>query len=393
MTTTDLRDFGSDAVMLGAIALWVALALRLPGALRSRPQRRLLIAVAGLAGSITVYTDPITKVLTETYVFGQSCGIAMNIWGVISSAFILDFVLAAIARRRPLLVYGAAAAVSVTLVWLNTGPVPAAGCVTSIAVPWYSPFWWLLCVAHVVAVLPCAVLCARYARQASTVALRVGLRLLAAGFASSTVFWSFVVLGYLLTDAPWLGAFFPLNIGITAWLTVAAVTVPVLAHGWGLWRRLGTLRGLAPLWRRLVTAAPHVRLPAPGQRLASIDLRLYRRVIEIRDALLILRDYVDQDTVDAARAHVLAADPDAEARAVEAVTTACWLAVAESAKAAGAEPHPAEQTSPAGREPAGDEWTHELAFLELLAQAQHSPLVLEFAASRTPTPSAAEETT
>lgn len=388
MTPALLKQFGTALVMYGAIALWIALALRMPGAMRSRPQRRLLIAIAGLAGSITVYLDPITKVLNETYVLGTSCGIAMNIWGVISSAFILDFVLAAISRRRPLLVYGSAAAVCVALIWLNTGPVPAAGCVTSIAVPWYSPFWWLLCVAHVVAVLPCAVLCARYARQASTRALRAGLLLLAAGFASSTIFWSFVVLGYLLTHNPWLGSSFSLNIGITAWLMVAGVTVPVVAHVWRLARDLRVLRALEPLWQDLVNAVPHVRMPDPKARFASIDMRLYRRVIEIRDALLILRDYVDQDTVDAAKAHVLAADPNPDT--AEARATACWLAVAEQAKAGGAEPRPDAEAPASQRQGTDDQWTGELAFLELLSQAWRSPIAVEFAGRSQST--AAEET-
>ncbi|GLZ40838.1 MAB_1171c family putative transporter [Actinokineospora sp. NBRC 105648] len=370
MTTKSLHDLGSTVVLAGAIALWAALLLRTPGALRSRPQRRLLIAVAGLAASITVYLDPITQVLNRTYVLGQSCGIAMNIWGVISSAFILDFVLAAISRRRPLPVYGTAALVCVGLVALNTGS-PAAGCVTSIAVPWYSPFWWLLCTAHVVAVLPCAILCARYARQASTVSLRVGLRLLAAGFTSSTIFWSVVVLGYLLTHSPWLGAAFPLCIGITAWLMVAAMMASVLAQGARQAKALRALRGLGPLWTSLVGVVPHVRLATPGTRFASVDLRLYRRVIEIRDALLILRDYVDDETVARARAQVLAAEPDPAW--VEAYTTACWLPIAEAAKARGVEPVAATAAPPS--DGAEDQWSGELAFLEKLAAARQSPLV------------------
>lgn len=376
MTPQFLKELGTDVVLFGAIALWVVLALRAPGALRSRPQRRLLIAVAGLALSITVYLDPITAVLNRTYVFGQSCGIVMNIWGVISSAFILDFVLAALAKRRPLPVYGGAAVVSAALVLLNTGPVPQAGCVVSISVPWYSPFWWLLCVAHVVAVLPCALLCARYARRAATPALRAGLRLLAAGFASSTVFWSFVVLGYLLTDWPWLGSIFSLNIGITAWLMVLGVSVPLVAHARKRGEHLRSLRALEGLWRELTAAVPHVQLPTSRAQRWSVDLRLYRRVIEIRDALLILRDYIDRDTVDAARRHALAA---AEPAAVEAIATACWLAAAEAAKARGVEPRPAQGERPADKDASGDDWTDELSFLEELAEARHTPLVARFA--------------
>jgi hypothetical protein len=381
MSLQSLHELGMNVCLYGVIALWVALALRTPGARRSRPQRRLLIAAAGLAGSITVYLDPVTALLNRTYLFGASCGITVNIWGVLSSAFILDFVLAAVARRSPWLIYGTSVLVSGVLLALNTGPVPQAGCVTSIAVPWYSPFWWLLSLAHVVAVGPCAVLCARYASQATSRSLRVGLWLLAAGFISSTVFWSLVVLGYLTTRWAWLGAFFPLNIGITAWLMSIGVALPLVVRAQRWWRNQRALGRLAPLWRDLVAAAPHVRLPKSRSRHWSIDLRLYRRIIEIRDALLILRDYVGQDTVDAARAHVQAADLPAGAD-VEALATACWLAVAERAKAGGVPPRPAGRTPTEEPAEPGDEWTNEFAFLDELTQARRAPIVADFARQR-----------
>ncbi|GGM49545.1 hypothetical protein GCM10012275_20560 [Longimycelium tulufanense] len=375
--TATLHDLGTRVLVAGTIALWLALALRLPGAVRSRPQRRLLIAVAGLAGSITVYLDPVTALLSQSALLANSCGIVMNVWGVLSSAFILDFVLAAVARRLPWLVYGAAAAVSVTLVLLDTESSPQSGCVTSIDVPWYSPFWWLLCVAHVVAVLPCAVLCARYSRHATTRPLRIGLLLLAAGFASSTVFWSVLVLGFLLTRSPWLGALFPLNIGLTAWLMIAGVSLPLLVQARRRWQDLRTFRRLGPLWQELVAAVPHVELPEPKESRWSTDLRLYRRVIEIRDALLVLRDYVDNGVVDAARAHARSAAPGSEDGG--ALTTACWLVIAEHAKANGATPRPAGEAADTERTASDDEWAQEVRFLESLARARRHPLVQDFA--------------
>ncbi|MGX7828158.1 MAB_1171c family putative transporter [Actinokineospora sp. 24-640] len=368
MTPPDLNAFGKLVVLSGCVALWVALLLRLPGARHSQPQRRLLIAVAGLAGSVTAYLDPITAILNRNYVFGYSCGIAMNIWGVVSSAFILDFVLAALARRRPLLVYGGAVVVSAALLALDTGPVSQAGCVTSIAVPWYSPFWWLLSIAHVVAVAPCALLCARYARLADTRPLRVGLGLLAAGFASSTFFWSAAVLGYLFTGWSWLGSAFPLNIGVTTWLMVAGVLVPVAARTVRAVREARDLRALGPLWADLTSVVPHVRLPASAVPRRSIDFRLYRRVIEIRDALMVLRDHADPAEIAAARARAAAADPAER----DALTTAYWLSSAIAARGAGAPP--AESPTPADDIPS-DDWASEIAFLRTLARLRESELV------------------
>ncbi|MFC5288318.1 MAB_1171c family putative transporter [Actinokineospora guangxiensis] len=369
MTPADLRDFGTAVVTSGCVALWLSILIRVPAARHSQPQRRLLIAVIGIAGSVTAYLNPITALLNRGTVLGHSCGIVMNVWGVIASAFVLDFVLAALGRRRPVPVYAGAVGVSVGLFLLDTG-AGAAGCVTSIAVPWYSPFWWLLSIAHVVAVLPCAVLCARYARRAETRPLRLGLGLLAAGFTSSTFFWSFVIIAYLFTGDPWLGAFFPLNIGITTWLMVAGVLVPVVARGVRAVGEARDLKALEPLWTETTTAVPHVRLPASAVPRRSLDFRLYRRVIEIRDALMVLRDHIDPAEISAARARAEAAADPAER---EALAVAYWLSAAIAARGAGGGPvePPRQPAAP----PAGDaDWAGEIAFLRAVARLRESEL-------------------
>src|SRR4051794_13814039 len=106
MDISTVYELGTKVELVGALALWLALAARAPSARRSRQQRMLLYAVAGLAGSITIYLDPVTALLEKSFVFAHSCGLAMNVWGVLSAALILDFVLAAVSRRRALLVYG-----------------------------------------------------------------------------------------------------------------------------------------------------------------------------------------------------------------------------------------------------------------------------------------------
>lgn len=381
MTVQLVHKFGTDVMLIGAVALWLAIIVRAPTALRSSPQRRLLVAVAGIGVSITIYLDPVTAVLTRTYLFADSCGIAMNVWGVLSSAFVLDFVLAAVARRRLWLVYGGALVVSAALALLNVVTGPQAGCVTSVQVAWYSPFWWLLCTAHVVAVLPCAVLCARYARRATAARpLRVGLFLLTAGFASSTVFWGVVVVGFLLSRVGWLGALFNLNIGLTAWLMTAGVLHPLVLLAGRRWTDLRALHAVGGLWRDLVAVVPNVRLPEPRTRgipTWSVDLRLYRRVIETRDAILILRDYVGPATIDRAREHVQRHDPTAD---LEATSTACWLAVASKAKSGGTAPAIPKDAPATEHTNTGDELAEEIRFLRDVNKARQLPVVADFAA-------------
>lgn len=388
MNIASVYHVGTQVELSGAVALWLVIFLRLPGAMRSRQQRMLLFAVIGLAGSITVYLDPVTALINKNLVFAQSCGLFMNAWGVFSAALILDFVLAATADRRPWTVYGLMAATIAALVALNFTIAPHSGCVTSRFVPWYSPFWWLLIAAHLVAVIPCAVLCARYAYRASEDRiLRAGLVLLAAGFISSAVFWT-VVLGFLLARPAWLGVLFPLNIGITGWLMTAGASLPLVLEAYRLAGNMAALWRLWPLWRDLVRAVPHVALIPPGARVRDLFggprttyLRLYRRVIEIRDAMLILADHVDVQMVDRARVHVAAHHlPEDE---VEPAVTACWLGEACRARAADEParrgPHPST-----ARE--GDDLPEEIAFLLGVARARRTAVVSSFPVVPVPAP-------
>ncbi|NJC70708.1 hypothetical protein HC031_13430 [Planosporangium thailandense] len=380
MSISSVYRFGTDVELIGAAALWLVLILRIPSARRSRQQRMLLFAAAGLAGSITVYLDPVSAALKGTFVFAESCGLFMNIWGVLSSALILDFVLAATSGRRARLIYLLTAAVTATLIVLNFTIAPHSGCVTSVVVPWYSPFWWLLIFTHLVATVPCAALCARYSYQArEDRSLRTGLLLLAAGFASSTLFWS-VVLGFLLTRLPWLGAIFPLNIGVTAWLMTAGVSLPLMLSLYRqTWNAIALWR-LWPLWRDLIESVPHVALDKPGARIrqllgrpGSVYLRLYRVVIEIRDAMLVLSDYTGAEDVARARAHVAGCDLSEDE--VDAAITACWLERARQNRANGvARGHGAA----AFTAQQGDDLPSEVHSLVKVQRARRSPLVRSF---------------
>ncbi|GLW15492.1 hypothetical protein Stsp01_22350 [Streptomyces sp. NBRC 13847] len=387
-----LNELGSNAELLGALALWVVILLRLPSARRSRQQKMLLIAVVGIAGSITVYLDPVTAALNQTFTFAQSCGLFMNTWGVLSSALILDFVLAAMSRRRPWLVYGPMVVTIAALIALNYTVAPHAGCVTSEVVPWYSPFWWLLVAAHLIGTVPCAVLCVRYGRRAhDDRPLRTGLLLLAAGFTSSSLFWC-VVLGFLLARPAWLGALFPLNIAVTAWLMTAGVCLPLALAARHTARDMLALWRLHPLWRDLTEAVPHVTLDKPLGRFRAvlggpraIHLRLYRQVIEVRDVLLVLQDYVTPEATEAARRHVASGNlPDEQ---IEPAITACWLRVALQAEQSTATPQP-NQLAPGT--PTHDGLRSETEFLLAVRRARTLPTVRSFTylpeASRPATP-------
>lgn len=118
---------------------------------------------------------------------------------------------------------------------------------------------------------------------------------------------------------------------------------------WRAYRRLG------PLWRALYDAVPEIALTSPHAvqgRIPRRDMafRLYRRVIEIRDGLLVLHPYRDPDTD---RANQEAAEQaglrgDGLAAAVEAADIAAALRRRRSGE-------PATETgAPADRQPGGE---------------------------------------
>jgi hypothetical protein len=99
----------------------------------------------------------------------------------------------------------------------------------------------------------------------------------------------------------------------------AVASVSRYCRAWAAWARL------RPLWALLVEAAPEVRLPARPRRRFSAQYRLHRRVIEIRDAELALRPFLDGraagEAADAAlRAGLSQDEGDAVIEAVMIVT-------------------------------------------------------------------------
>jgi hypothetical protein len=196
----------------------------------------------------------------------------------------------------------------------------------------------------------------QYANIAGRPWLRRGLRLNAVG--------SVIGLGYCAARAAdvagaWLGAnaaawefLVPVCTGTGTLVVVCGLTLPA----WGprlsvLYRRFREYRAyqhLYPLWAALYRSTPSIALHPPTSRLADrlvvrdLDLRLYRRVIEIHDGRLALRPWLDRDTAATAerrgRAAGLAGD-DLRA-AVEAGT----LASALRARRAGRPPATSERT-------------------------------------------------
>lgn len=123
--------------------------------------------------------------------------------------------------------------------------------------------------------------------------------------------------------------------GICVLLMGVGATMPV----WGpvvaapvVWLRTSwLLRRLRPLWTRLSDAVPQVKLPSRLIAPRNAQFTLYRRVVEVRDAQLVLRPYVHPDI--GAWTRQAATEAGLDERRVHQLVEAAGLASALDAQA------------------------------------------------------------
>ena len=202
--------------------------------------------------------------------------------------------------------------------------------------------------------------CWHYAGSAGG-SLGVGLRLIAAGCASALAYAAIKAAALGLVDVgPGMPTFWESTIGrivvvLAGALVALGASLPALVRRWQVvsrWRRNYAAHDqLYPLWAALIAFTPGLALEAPGSRardrlrVRDMDMRLYRRVIEIRDGRLELRELFAPSVVTASRAlaparglHGRAADAFVEAKVIEAALLAAATGQAVDAPWVGASP-------------------------------------------------------
>jgi hypothetical protein len=145
------------------------------------------------------------------------------------------------------------------------------------------------------------------------------------------------------------------------------------------------LVALRPLWSTLTGTAPHVVLSplltaADDPRIdgADLQLRLWRCIVETRDAELLLRGYVSD--ASAATARTALAETGLGGKELEAAAEAAWLRAATAIRRAG---HPPERPGPTRPLHGGSGLAEEVGRLLLVTAAWDSPAVLSAAAEVT----------
>ncbi len=367
---TECSGFIED---MGTGAIWIAVLLRIPAARRDRRQRGLCIAVAAAAAAMTLRLRPVDGALDVVTRDPHMTQLAMHLFGAFSAVVVLDFLRVVTGSgppRKRLHLLGAALLLS--LVVLDAmAPPHAQDTIAPHGAPLPSlEFWLTLQGMHLAADTTCAVVCWRHSRRSVKGPLRTSLALFGLGTAFAALFW----VGYLLyipLRAPWIPPLLSLAMGLHGLLRAASIAIPTLLDTRRALDDARKLHQLWPLWRDLVDAVPSVALCKPRNYLGEIlrpqgprDLIIYRRLVEIRDAILVLREYVPADRA-ATRAPGSSGSFPGDAHAL-----ARMLKEARQAKLAGVAPHtdPARLTHSGGPDLAA-----ETAFLIRVATAYRSP--------------------
>jgi hypothetical protein len=209
----------------------------------------------------------------------------------------------------------------------------------------------------------------RYARAAAAPALRIGMRLVAAGTAIALLYLVNKAVGAAATRFGFaypLGDMFVVGKGLPAAahvLVLVGATLPAVTSWLHRYRHY---QHLGPLWRALYRAEPAIALDPPAGpdvlHVGGLRLRLYRRVIEIRDGLLALHPYREDDIAAAAREQ--ARREGLRGQQLEAAVEAAAVAAALRSRASGSLPAGAAVTMAGGTDLASD-----TVFLSRVARA------------------------
>lgn len=337
------------------VLLWGMVLARLPTLWRDARQRAMWAMLFSLALTRTVATPSVNALAGEVLPAPQ---VVPHLLAVVATFFLIRLLSLITdydathpwAARMQLLLTAAVLATLIGLLAATPGGIRTKGTeLLSTAIAPTAAAYWVVLNGYLSTVLVIATaLCWRIGRSAPPGALRDGLHAIATGTALITLY---AVLKTVLIVLHSLGVTLSVdriepaadalrNVGFIACVVGAAV--PAAGKLSAVLHAYRALRALRPLWDVMRRTFPEVILDPPRRTLLpvgldDVQLRLYRRVIEIRDGMMMLRDQLPAGTLAAARGYV-GADP--------ALIEACGLALALRRHRSGA--------APAGP---GDRWT------------------------------------
>ncbi|MFD9962068.1 MAB_1171c family putative transporter [Amycolatopsis sp. NPDC058986] len=371
------------------IACWTVILVRLP-ALRSAEQRLIWFILLLLGGGMLMLQNPVGKALEHVGIPNLE-SLLSSLMAIGVATLLLSLALHVAGRdesrrpswRRPRLLWcwatiaimiSAFAAVDVLKIPTRTRFLPVPGAFTA-----HTAYWITYLLYMVVITAWTGVVLLRHLKSTRSAVLRLAVFLLAVAMAAFLIFLATRVASLFSATAllPTAGKYVSSlhTIGILAGCSLAAL-LPLWHAIVNLWHG----QKLYPLWKALCEAIPHVALQPPRGRLTDLlrftdtRLRLNRMIIEIRDGLLVMREWVTPADLDA----IGTALRDVPEERAEVVKTACWLKIALHARETG---------RPRAEEPldlvyhGGVDIESELRWLRRIAAAWNSPTVTAYPTS------------
>ncbi|SFC59024.1 MAB_1171c family putative transporter [Streptomyces aidingensis] len=379
------------AALLWAVAVW-----RAPSARQSPAKRSLWIAFVALAVAMTVRPVAIASSLDQALPLNNVSFLIKHLGGIAAAAAVVTFVHQMSeektgglrTKRLPITVAFAAGLSMVVLFFATPQPFEASDLLIEYADDWRMALYGVIWPGYLGAALFTGTrLCWQWGRHRGTGLLGRGLRYIGVGTAVGMVYAAHRTVSILLRHFGHQPISHPLNEKISTALLFSSVvlivigsTLPALRRLRQWWQDYRNLIALYPLWFSLTEAVPAVRLDPPrGRRqerfvLSDAHSRLYRRTIEVRDAILTLGDHASPALRDRARAHVVASGlMGAQA---DVAAEACWLRAARASRLR----HDTASGEPLPPTSGGRDLASEIQALRQLSAAYHAPLADTFAA-------------
>ncbi|MEV4709061.1 MAB_1171c family putative transporter [Actinoplanes sp. NPDC049316] len=322
------------------VLLWGTVLIRLPTLWRDTQQRAMWATLLALALTKTVATPGVNGLLAD---FVAQPQVIPHFLGVTAGFFLLRFIslITAYYSARPraaayqtLLVAGVLTTMLTLCIVAPDGITTKVTELSGTAIAPEVTAYWIVLNGYLGTVLAITSrLFWRVRRSAPPGLLRQGLNAMAAGtlvIALYAIFKTALIVLHAFDVTTKVDAVEPIANAVRAIATIVAVigaAVPATGKLRSLVRAYRSLRALAPLWRTMRRTFPEVILFSRRRAIVElagvedVQLRLYRRVIEIRDGLLALRDYLPSDAFANARAFL-------GDRATPTLVEACGIALA-----------------------------------------------------------------
>lgn len=311
-----------NGVLTGALLtlLWATVLVRFPTLWCDAQQRAIWATLCTLALAKTIATPGVNAQLRD--VAGQP-QVIPHLIGVATAFFLLRFISLITdyyssrprAARRQMLLAIVVAAVLLTLIMVTPGGIKTKGTeLMGTATAPSAAAYWVTLNGYLGTVLAiAAVLFWRISRSAPAGLLRNGLRAITVGMLIMAVYATLktaLIVAHAFGVTIDVESIEPTANGLRATGTILAVigaAVPATGKIRSIVRAYRSLWALHPLWRVMRRTFPEIILFSRRRALVElagvddVNLRLYRRVIEIRDGMLALRDYLPAGGLDDAR--------------------------------------------------------------------------------------------